>query len=108
MNQYEVTLKLANRNTLERSLVTRTEYAYSVQDAVMQACFNQSAEMETGSADITLVSVGPPAELIRRASSAATDAIAEELMRAIRQSKGPHAIDAVGVAGGKATVGRPI
>ena len=66
--EYEVTLKLTNRNTKAATLSTRIEHAYSVGDAVMQACMNQSAQVETGSAEIALVSVGPPAEAIRKAT----------------------------------------
>lgn len=55
INAFEVTLKLVNKNTREVTSVVRTEHSYNVTDAMMQAVMNQSAEIETGSADITVL-----------------------------------------------------
>lgn len=73
---YEVELKLTNKNTREVKLVTRTEHAYTVFDAVMQASMNQAAEIGTGSADIELARIGPPAAAIREATQKLADDIA--------------------------------
>lgn len=78
INPYEIELKVTNTNTREEKLVTRREYAYSAADAVQQAVLNQSAV--SGSADIRLVKIGPPAELVR----ATTAKMADELMRTVR------------------------
>lgn len=75
-NAYEVELKLVNRNTFDERLVTRTEYAYSVQDAVMQAVVNQAADPGTGSAEVKVLRIGPPQELVLAASQSVLDMIA--------------------------------
>jgi hypothetical protein len=60
INKYEVTLRLVNDNTGESREITRTEYAYSVIDAVQQSFFTIAEE--AGSAKITVVRIGPPIE----------------------------------------------
>jgi len=74
-NVYEIELKLTNNNTGEVKTVTMREHAYSVHDAVMQALFNQNAA-DPGSAEITVVHVGPPAAEIFASASKLSGEIA--------------------------------
>ncbi len=69
VNEYEVELRVTNKNTREDKLVVRTEYAYSVFDAVSQASINQIAELDNGSADIKIVKVRPPLRLVELAAT---------------------------------------
>jgi hypothetical protein len=86
INAYEVTLKLVNKNTREVTSVTRLEHSYGVADALMQAVYNQSAEIDTGSADITVTHIGPPAKLVQEAEVALELSIAR-LVRDIGSRK---------------------
>ena len=90
---YEVELQLTNINTKAVTTVTRTEHAYSVQDAIYQALFNQAGELETGSAEIRVLHVGPTADAI----AAATTELARRIQERIR-----HAFDSSGITVPKA------
>ncbi len=63
---YEVELKVTDKATGKAELVTRTEYAYSLMDAMHQALVQVTA----GRAEISVepMRVGPPAEAIRAAA----------------------------------------
>lgn len=71
VNPYEV--EVAYTQNGKTGLTVRTEYAYSVQDAIMQALFNQGAQ---GASDIVVKRVGPPMEQIRLAATRLSSEIA--------------------------------
>lgn len=48
--------------------VTRTEYAYNIPDAIVQAMMNTSVEYPTDRYTINLLRVGPTAEAVRAAT----------------------------------------
>ena len=81
MNVYEVELLVTNKNTKAASIVVRTEHAYGVMDAVMQAVCNQSAAVETGSADIVVRHIGPPESAILRAAAQVAEDVALAMHR---------------------------
>ena len=89
--EYEVELKLSNENTKEIQLVIRTEFAYSVSDAVMQAIYNQGKESVTGSARIDIVHVGPPRWMIELAETQSKLIIDGVMQRLKVASKGAAA-----------------
>lgn len=86
INVYEVQLKIVNKNTKAVSAITRTEHAYSVMDAMMQAVLNQSAEIDTGFADITVTHIGPPQRLVEE-SERSLEKLVSELARGIGMRK---------------------
>lgn len=95
MNVYEVELRVKQRATGEERLTTRTEHAYSVTDAAMQAVLNQAAAETPGTVDIVLAHIGPPTADVL----AATSNIAEALMR--RDPSIVRSLDAFVASGGK-------
>lgn len=70
--QYEVELKLTNPNTGAVQLVTRTEWAYTITDALVQASV---AAVGTGSDEVKLIRVGPTADAIAASNKTAADAL---------------------------------
>ena len=87
--EYEVELKLTNPNTFEKKLVKRTERAYTPLDAMMQASINQAGELETGSAEIKIISVKPPSRLIDVALKALANYIESQLSRLYVDASSP-------------------
>lgn len=77
---YEVELRITEKATDPRvdhgkvELVTRTEHAYSLMDAMHQAVFNHIAG-GTQDIDMKVVRVGPPLELIQALKTPQSDAL---------------------------------
>lgn len=63
---YEIELKVVDQG--KTSLVTHTEYAYTLLEATQQALIRQMAVTPTANA--TLTKIGPPEDAIRAATSA--------------------------------------
>lgn len=82
---YEVELKVTHKATGKVELVTRTEHAYSLMDAMHQAVFNQIAGDPTD-VDIKMVHVGPPLELIRALNTPQSDAFGEILAGLVKRA----------------------
>lgn len=84
INAYEVELRITNKNTRADRMVTRTEHAYGVLDAVAQALYNQSAQPDMGSSgdeDMKIMHVGPPKDDILKESQALAAAVSHALSR---------------------------
>lgn len=82
--EYEVQMRVTNKNTRADKIVKRKEWAYSVMDAVMQASMHINSDPETGSADMTLISVGPPEEL-RVAALEESKKLVESIMTRLKK-----------------------
>ena len=72
-------------------LSVRTEYAYSLMDALQQAMFAEQAESGAALGSMTVQRVGPPAEAIRVATVAMKQQI-DDVLQAITKS-----VKAIGV-----------
>lgn len=86
--EYEVEIQLTNLNTKERRLVTRTEHAYSVIDACVQASLGISAE--AGSSEAKVVRIGPPRDAILKQAQSLRDVVRDAvdgLMAAARMDR---------------------
>jgi hypothetical protein len=82
---YEVAVQLTNPNTMVEKVVVRTEYAYSIMDAVMQASMHITAH-EPGSWEMKVIRVGPPAHLIRELTASVADTFLELIKTLRKQS----------------------
>lgn len=63
---YEVDLRITQKATGQVKLVTRTEHAYSLMDALHQALIHASVDL--GDVDVKPLRIGPPDEAIRAAA----------------------------------------
>lgn len=68
--KYDVELRLVNKDTREQREARRTEWAYNVGEACMQAAMNTTAELlDSDTWDVSLVHIGPASEFIERATA---------------------------------------
>jgi hypothetical protein len=77
--KYEVELTMTGVKGVPNGIITRTEHAYTVIDAITQAAINATAEHPTGT--IKVRHVGPPMDAIMLSEATLAQAVGEMLSR---------------------------
>jgi intracellular sulfur oxidation DsrE/DsrF family protein len=77
--KYEVEIQVTDRRTGKSVAVTRTEHAYSVMDAMMQAVVNQRTDQDHE--EVRVIRIGPPAGAIADSEAGLARQITEMLQR---------------------------
>ena len=95
INVYEIELSISFKDGTPTKSVTRTEWAYKVDEALIQAVYNVHAEENIyGGPEVALITpvhIGPPADIVAlqtKATLALVDRLMKNLTEAAKNSSG--------------------
>lgn len=80
--EYMMEIRLTNKHTKAASVVVYREWAYSIRQAMEQACIRHATEI--GNSDLMILAIGPAPELIAEASRKPAPETIPETMKRLR------------------------